>query len=88
MVEFTHFLQCMLVEEHQYRIALFETYEAIYSMQVLGLTQVCRANRYQILHLQKLLACLAYSVHFQKNFVSVQKQFTDQNRECGTLLST
>ena len=75
-------------KEHQYIIALFETYEAIYSMQVLGSTLACRADHYQILYLQKLLAGLAYSVHFQKNFVSVQKQFTDQDRECGALPST
>ena len=76
------------VEEHQCGIAFFDTDKAIYSMQVLGLTQACRANRYQILHLQKLLACLAYSVHFQKNFISVQKQFYDQDRECGAVPST
>ena len=66
MVEFAHFYSAVkqFVEEHQYGIALFETYEAIYSMQVLGSTQACRADRYQILHLQKLLGGLAYSVHF------------------------
>ena len=36
------------VEEHQCRIALFETDEVIYSMQVLGLTQTCRAIKYLI----------------------------------------
>ena len=77
------------VEEHQCGIASSTLiYKAIYRMQVLGLTQACRANRYQILHLQKLLAGLAYSVHFQKNFVSAQKQFSDQDEECGAVPST
>ena len=66
-------------EENQCGIALFETDEAINSNQVLGPTQACQANCNQILHLQKLLACLAYSVHFKKNFVFVQKQLTVLN---------
>ena len=63
------------VEEHQCGVALFETDEAIHSMQVMGPTQTCRASCYQILHLQKLLAGLAYSVHFQKNFVCAKTVF-------------
>ena len=57
-------------------------------MQVLGSTQAYRADHYQILHLQKLLAGLAYSVHFQKIFVSAQKQYSDQDGECGAVPST
>ena len=41
------------VEKNQYGIALLETVEAIYSMQVLGQTRACihREIRNQILHL-------------------------------------
>ena len=52
------------VEENQCGIALFETDEAPDSMQVLDPTQACRANHNQILHFQKLLTCLPFSVHF------------------------